>query len=31
MSLALHQHLLVQDSVGPQCSIRMEVFAINLP
>jgi hypothetical protein len=29
MSLALHQHPLVQDTVGPQCSIRIEVFAIN--
>src|SRR5262249_2724807 len=23
------QHPLVQDTVGPQCSIRIEVFAIN--
>jgi hypothetical protein len=29
MSLALHQHPLVEDTVGPQCSIRIEVFAIN--
>ena len=29
MSLALDQHPLVQDTVGPQCSIRIEVFAIN--
>ena len=29
MSLTLDQHPLVQDTVGPQCSIRMEVFAIN--
>ena len=29
MSLALHQHPLVQDTVGPQCSTRIEVFAIN--
>jgi hypothetical protein len=29
MSLALHQDPLVQDTVGPQCSIRIEVFAIN--
>src|SRR3954468_16425650 len=28
MSLAL-QHPLVQDTVRPQCSIRIEVFAIN--
>jgi hypothetical protein len=29
MSLAFHQHPLVEDTVGPQCSIRIEVFAIN--
>jgi hypothetical protein len=29
MSLALHQHPLVQETVGPQCGIRIEVFAIN--
>src|SRR5215813_1000056 len=29
MSLALDQHPLVQDTVGPQSSIRLEVFAIN--